>query len=257
MCVLKSADANLFSDKTLLHTATVARAHSSFKQLFKIPRFFVTVFGTVFTVRYLRTMGYIKQLPMCASMGDLVKTQGEILSLKGEQYRVHYRTKIRRKYRTHVVGKTPVQNNGNGGVCCKNSVGKDGGVKAASESNVVTLKCEVNANKAANATVLKTVKADNVSRAAKGFNKGSQRRPRKTMYMNDYEINSNGARNISSNVKNVSKADDFSNDSGTKLNMNNTVSKNSSSKNSSSKNSNSKNNKSTNDQGSGDGGNRE
>ena len=60
-------------------------------------------------MRYLRLAGYLKALPKSATVGDLVKTQGEIIRKQviktTEEYRKHYRTHVRRKYLAHVAGK--------------------------------------------------------------------------------------------------------------------------------------------------------
>jgi len=94
---LKNPDASCFMVTYLIY------------EILKPVRTVVTLFGTVYAVRYLRAAGYLKPLPKSATVKDLVKAQSEIIHRQvirtSEEYRKHYKTHVRRKYRSEVAKK--------------------------------------------------------------------------------------------------------------------------------------------------------
>lgn len=80
-------------------------------EILKPVRMVMLLFGTVFVVRYLRKAGILRPVPKSATMGDLVKTQSKLayrqVIRSTDEYRRHYRTHIRKKYRAHIGRKAP------------------------------------------------------------------------------------------------------------------------------------------------------
>ncbi|CAK8696699.1 unnamed protein product [Clavelina lepadiformis] len=67
-------------------------------ELAKPIRYPVTLFGTIYAVRYLRKIGYFKPPPQSASMTQLVETQGKLLRSRFRKTTVKYRD----RYKQHI-----------------------------------------------------------------------------------------------------------------------------------------------------------
>uniref|UniRef100_H2YRU6 DUF1279 domain-containing protein n=1 Tax=Ciona savignyi TaxID=51511 RepID=H2YRU6_CIOSA len=69
-------------------------------ELAKPIRYPVTLFGTVYVVRYLRRMGYFKPPPKSATVGQLVQTQGKIIQHRLNKTTTSYKDRYK-KYRSN------------------------------------------------------------------------------------------------------------------------------------------------------------